>query len=229
MPATLLTSKEIKNILKVSDCELMHRRTNGELSFIKQGNAFLYELPCELSLLQHPLGEQLLGWHRSKHDSDIENLPQQESTKRALELFVEKILLPIERAFSTPLITYGFTSHKLKMFVSKHASKGIAPNIDQHSGFERNSRGVMICERGGAACDFQVNEFSSADITRFIVANLEFDRLYYYGNDRPIHVSIHPENPAKHLQIMGVSSKGRRYPGQKAFGDDAIELAENLI
>jgi len=37
-----LSSKEAKNVLKVSDCHLSHMRKNGELVFVKKGNAFLY-------------------------------------------------------------------------------------------------------------------------------------------------------------------------------------------
>ncbi|MBK8853906.1 MAG: hypothetical protein IPN10_07235 [Saprospiraceae bacterium] len=40
---THLTSKEAKKILKVSDCQLAHLRMEGKLSFIKKGNAFMYE------------------------------------------------------------------------------------------------------------------------------------------------------------------------------------------
>lgn len=38
-----LSSKEIKIQLKISGCELMHRRERGELEFKKVGNAYLYK------------------------------------------------------------------------------------------------------------------------------------------------------------------------------------------
>ena len=41
---TWLSSKETKKILKVSDCRLSHMRKEGELVFMKKGNAFLYSL-----------------------------------------------------------------------------------------------------------------------------------------------------------------------------------------
>ena len=41
---TWLSSKETKKILKVSDCRLSHLRKEGELVFMKKGNAFLYSL-----------------------------------------------------------------------------------------------------------------------------------------------------------------------------------------
>lgn len=40
-----LTSKEIKRELKISSCELMHRRVSNELIFKKVGNAYFYKLP----------------------------------------------------------------------------------------------------------------------------------------------------------------------------------------
>lgn len=39
-----LKSKEVKKKLKISDCDLAHLRQDGLLSFIKQGNAFLYSI-----------------------------------------------------------------------------------------------------------------------------------------------------------------------------------------
>lgn len=37
-----LTSKETQKALKISGCELMHRRESGELKFKKVGNAYFY-------------------------------------------------------------------------------------------------------------------------------------------------------------------------------------------
>lgn len=37
-----LSSKEKREQLKVSGCELMHLREAGKLKFIKKGNAYLY-------------------------------------------------------------------------------------------------------------------------------------------------------------------------------------------
>lgn len=38
-----LSSTKIKSLLKISGCELMHRRESGELEFKKVGNAYLYK------------------------------------------------------------------------------------------------------------------------------------------------------------------------------------------
>jgi Zn-finger protein len=42
-----LTSKEAKKRLKISDCELMHRRESGKLIFKKVGRAFYYFIEDE--------------------------------------------------------------------------------------------------------------------------------------------------------------------------------------
>ena len=88
--------------------------------------------------------------------------------------------------------------------------------------------GKQICSRGGAACDFYIEGVPTSNIVRFITQKLNYDRIYYYGNNRPLHVSIQLTDPLKHLQIMGESENGRRYPGKKAFGDRAVILAEGL-
>ena len=216
----------MKKLLKISDCELMHLRTTGKLQYQRSGNAFLYSLPNEMTLLSHPLGKQLLEWHLTKHPETLSNIPSLDS-QPYLEMLIAEILIPIERKFGALTVTYGFTSSKLAAYISKHASTGTAPQLDQHATCELNSKNNEISKRTGSACDFIVANHSMAEITRFIIKNLSFDRIYYFGDIRPIHVSISDE-PVKHLQIMCESSAGRRYPGKKAFGDNAILLAESL-
>ena len=223
-----LTSTETKAILKISDCELMHMRTKGEIVFEKKGRSYLYELPEKYSILQHPLGNRLLHWYSGKHSFSESNTPENQESTIALERLLLEILLPINRAIGKPEITYGFTTFSLKKYIQKFSPSGTSPDLDQHSAFERNSNDKQICSRGGAACDLFIKDVSSSDIVRYIVKNLNYDRLYYYGDDRPLHVSIHPTEPLKHLQVMGCSSKGRRYPSTKAYGNEAIKLAEKL-
>jgi hypothetical protein len=220
------SSTEMKKLLKITDCELMHLRTAGKLQFQRSGNAFLYSLPNDMTLLSHPLGKQLLDWYLSKHPETLSNIPSIDS-KSYLEMLISEVLIPTERKFGALTVTYGFTSSKLAAYISRHASTGTAPQLDQHAACELNNKNNEISKRTGSACDFIVSKQSMAEITRFIVKNLSFDRLYYYGDNRPIHVSISDE-PIKHLQIMCESSTGRRYPGKKAFGDNAILLAESL-
>jgi len=37
-----IPTKEVKEMLKVNDCSVMHLRTSGELRFSKKGNSYLY-------------------------------------------------------------------------------------------------------------------------------------------------------------------------------------------
>tara|TARA_R110000765_G_scaffold323962_3_gene415599 strand:- start:4338 stop:4988 length:651 start_codon:yes stop_codon:yes gene_type:complete len=216
----------MKGILSLSDCELMHMRTSGQLEYQKRGNAYLYTLPNDYSLLQHPLGQQLLNWHVGKHPQAIDNTPSGNS-KYFLELLVAEILLPVERVFGALTISYGFTSSELTRYIKKQASNGTAPALDQHASCEHNLKGNQVCERGGSACDFIVQNGSMANVARFITQYLRFDRIYYYGDTRPMHVSVNYE-PMRHLQVMSESAAGRRIPGRKAFGDAAINLSKGL-
>lgn len=224
---TYFSSKETKVILKISDCALMHMRTSGKLKYRKKGNAFFYQLPVGTSLLQHPLGYSLLNWHKEKHQSDIDNKPLVSDSSQALEKLLTDVLLPIERKFGRPNITYGFTSSALKSFISKSSPYRTTPDIDQHASYETNSVGSRICSRGGAACDLILTDKSSAEVVKFIASNLVFDRMYFYGSNRPIHVSVN-QQPVRHLQVMKENEEGKLYPSFKAFGDDAIKLAESL-
>jgi hypothetical protein len=228
LPLDKLNSADIKAILKVTDCELMHLRLQGKLEFEKRGRAFFYSVPPNSTPLNHPLGKALLNWHEEKHNFARSNEPSEENSKKALEQLLYEILLPINRNIAKPVITYGFTSFSLKKFIQKISPNGTAPTLDQHSSYETNSAGSQICCRGGAACDFYIPGVSTSGVVRFITKNLNYDRIYYYGNGRPVHVSIHPTEPLKHLQIMFESERGRRYPGKKAFGDQAVILAEDL-
>ncbi len=44
MKQSWLTSKETKEALKLSDCELMHERVSGKIKFKKIGNAYYYDI-----------------------------------------------------------------------------------------------------------------------------------------------------------------------------------------
>jgi hypothetical protein len=220
------TASEMKALLNIDDCELMHLRAIEKLRFHRSGNVFSYALPDGESVLSHPIGKQLLDWYLNKHPNALCNKPTADSIPY-LEKLVSDILIPTERRFGALSITYGFTSSKLAAHITKNSPGGTAPQLDQHAACELNSKGTKISKRIGSACDFIVSNQSMADVTRFIVKNLDFDRIYYYGDDRPIHVSI-SQTPVKHLQLMSESSLGRRYPAKKAYGDNAILLAASI-
>ena len=170
--------------------------------------------------------ESVINWHILRYPELPSNSPSTQSLE-SIRLLCEHILLPVQQRFGKVQVTYGFTSAKLVNLIRRKNPSGTAPELDQHAASECNGKGNQISKRSGSACDFFVNNSSMADVTRFIVKNLDFDRLYFYAVERPIHISF-SEAPMKHLQIMCNSHSGRRYPGKKALGEHAILLAGNL-
>lgn len=121
------------------------------------------------------------------------NLPCEPATWAALEALAVSILDPTTKRFGPITLTYGFSSAELTRAIRKHArAQGrpprICPHLDQHAGHESMGH-RRICPRDGVAVDFLVEGVSSRIISAWIVDNLRFDRLYYYGEDRPLHVS----------------------------------------
>lgn len=180
-------------------------------------------------MLNHSIGDQLLNWHHKKHDFNGSNEPFEQASITALDKLVSDLLVPLQVQFGECTITYGFTSAKLHTFIQKHSPKGTAPKLDQHASYELNRLGNRICTRGGAACDitFINHQVSALALTNFIIRHLEFDKIYFYGKDRPLHVSVH-EQPLKHLQVVKTGANGHRIPAQKAFGNNTIQLLESL-
>lgn len=135
------------------------------------------------------------------------NVPAQPETYNALHDLSATILDPVIEYFGAIRLTYGFASREL----TRHIPGRIAPRLDQHASYELDRYGKMLCPRGGAACDFIVDDEDMEDVAQWIMANLPFDRLYYYGNDRPIHVS-YAEAPERLAYEMKTTSNGRRLP-----------------
>lgn len=138
---------------------------------------------------------------------EIANVPQESDTYNALRDLAVHILDPLIEYFGPIRLTYGVCSHEL----GKHIRIRVAPRLDQHAAFERGPTGRRICERGGAACDFIVDDEDMAEVARWIVEHLPFDRLYFYGRDLPIHVSYSNE-PAGLAYEITLSNSGRRTP-----------------
>ena len=182
------------------------------------------------SLLKHPLANQLLNWYQKKHHICIDNSPKEVESIKSIFMLVETVLIPVSKKFGEIKITYGFVSPELNRYIQRNSSSGTYPSTDQHAASELNQANNQICNRQGLACDFIVNGYEKqvGQIMLFIVNNLDFDKIYYYGNDKPLHVSV-GDKSEKHLQIMDVSKNGRRIPGKKAYGNKAKLLAEELI
>jgi DNA phosphorothioation-associated putative methyltransferase len=142
--------------------------------------------------------QRRLGFH---------NVPLRAETYNALFDLASELLDPLIDYFGSIRLTYGFASVGL----TKHIEQGIAPRLDQHAACEHNTRRILVCERGGAACDFIVEDEDMNEVADWIVRSLPFDRLYYYGPGRPVHISYSP-TPASEAFSMVLSRTGRLMP-----------------
>ena len=150
---------------------------------------------------------QLIECGETQRRLGLANLPLRPETYNALHGLCCTLLDPLIDYFGAIRLTYGFASPEL----TKHIAGAIAPKLDQHACYERTSRGAPVCARGGAACDFLVDDEDMRSVTEWIIANLPFDRLYFYGPDRPLHLSFSP-NPAAEAFAMVRGPSGRLLP-----------------
>jgi len=139
----------------------------------------------------------------------IDNLPQVPSSYLALKLLAENILDPVIEKFGPIELTYGFCSTKLKKLITK----AIVPELDQHAAHEINRNGKHICKRLGAAVDFLVRGKEMLDVSKWVCSKTPYDRLYFYGSSRPIHVSYGPQNSRVAYELK-LSHGGKRIPGK---------------
>ncbi|MHB9840951.1 DNA phosphorothioation-associated putative methyltransferase [Paraburkholderia terrae] len=137
----------------------------------------------------------------------LENVPRNPETYNALHNLAVLLLEPVIEYYGPIRLTYGFASPAL----TKHIRHKIAPRLDQHASCECSAKGKLICDRKGAACDFLVEEEDMLEVAQWIIDRLPFDRLYYYGRDRPIHIS-YSTNPAKLAYAMTPTQNGRLVP-----------------
>jgi len=71
---------------------------------------------------------------------------------------------------------------------------------------EVNRNGRHFCQRLGAACDFRILNLPSNNLVAWIVVQgLPFNSLYFYGANRPIHISYGPQHKQ---DIWAFTSKG---------------------
>jgi DNA phosphorothioation-associated putative methyltransferase len=143
---------------------------------------------------------QLIECGETQQRLGISNLPKEVDTYNALHDLATKVLDPVIEYFGMVKLTYGFCSRDL----AKQIPARIAPELDQHAAHEKNMRGRPICTRLGAAVDFLVEHENMFEVAEWVAANTPFDRLYYYGPERPLHVSYsgHPAREAFHLKEL---------------------------
>lgn len=156
-----------------------------------------------------PLGRHLNLWDLCsctntyrRFAEAIEALPVAPESVEALRLLAEELLDPILDRFGRERfeLTYGFCSHDLRRHLARTDPQTgkpfgrIYPKVDQHMARERAVKsGEPVCAHGGAAVDFRIRDLDSRELVDWILdQGLPFDSLYFYGPERPIHLSHGP-------------------------------------
>lgn len=144
---------------------------------------------------------------------NIENMPLEPESFNAIFDLAFHVIDPVIEYFGMVKLTFGFCSPALASKINGR----IAPKLDQHAAHERTRRGGHICDRLGAACDFLIEDEDMAAVVEWIIGNVKFDRLYFYGSKRPIHISYSP-TPARQVIDMIEISEGRLVPKRRRIG-----------
>lgn len=166
--------------------------------------------------------------YRDRIDPFPENLTE---TIPALQDLNRWILDPIIDRFGLDnfQLTYGFCSKDLIKFLEKKdpdtgiKNGRVAPALDQHMVYEKNRKGNYFCKRPGAACDFRIlGETSDLIVEWILEQKLPFDSLYFYGSDRPIHISY----GSQHKRSIWTFTEGKQptQKGIKSWVDRAKEF-----
>ena len=150
----------------------------------------------------------------------FDNRPVQPETWHALSMLATNLLDPIRRRFGPVLLTFGFCSPELARAIRTNPQPRISPADDQHASCELDRRDKLICVHGGASCDFMiVGQADRMDeVGAWIVENLKFDVLYYYGRDRALHLSWAQQERRMVVRMRTFPESGRRMPAGRAYG-----------
>lgn len=161
----------------------------------------------------------------------IDNRPKQENSWLAIAQLATMVLDPIWNKYGKLSLTYGFCSQNLARLISKKPNVGIAPQVDQHAACELNTNGNAICRHLGAACDFFITgrETQMDEVALWIASNLEFDAMYYYGQDRPLHISWGPAARKMIVLMKTNESDLRRHPSGNRRNKQGISLIRSVI
>jgi DNA phosphorothioation-associated putative methyltransferase len=142
---------------------------------------------------------------------EIANLPHSPATYNALRDLADYILDPVIEYYGAIELTFGFCSRELAREIRRRGIGRIAPALDQHACAEVAVSGDPICDRGGAAVDFLVQDEDMYEVAEWIATNLPFDRIYLYSPYRPIHVSFGPQQ-TRQITFVERSQDGRVRP-----------------
>jgi DNA phosphorothioation-associated putative methyltransferase len=150
---------------------------------------------------------QLIECGETQAETGLVNLPQQPESYNALLDLALNVLDPVIDYFGMIRLSYGFCSPPL----ARQIPGRIDPKRDQHAAHEINRQGRPICERLGAAVDFRVEDENMLEVAQWMVANTPFDRLYFYGEGLPVHVSFGPNHDRQVVRMIATPS-GRLTP-----------------
>lgn len=154
------------------------------------------------------------------------NVPRSEKTYDALERLAHEVLDPVIKAFGPIRLTYGLACGPL----SRRIKSRISPPHDQHASYEENTHGKQICARGGAAVDFLCPNRGSLEVAQWISGNCKFDRLYFYGDQRSVHVSVGPDESGKVVLMLASKHPNRLIPRKISITDFCnLRTDDNLI
>jgi len=159
---------------------------------------------------RHLSYRQLIECGETQHSTSLANCPKQPESYTALYDLALNILDPVIEYFGMISLTYGFCSHEL----GKHIKKRVAPKLDQHASHELNTKKNLICPRLGAAVDFIVEDENMREVADWVAENTPFDRLYFYGEDRPIHVSYGPDQKKEYIDLV-LTKTGKQIPKKR--------------
>jgi DNA phosphorothioation-associated putative methyltransferase len=161
------------------------------------------DAPCGRFLIYR----QLIECGETQARTGMANLPREPDSYSALLDLGVQVLDPVIDWFGMIRLTYGFCSPEL----AREIPGRIDPKLDQHAAREVNRLGLPICPRLGAAVDFIVDDEDMREVARWVAANTDFDRLYFYGPDLPVHVSFGPDH-SRQIVEMRPTAAGRLVP-----------------
>ena len=137
----------------------------------------------------------------------FDNVPREPATFAAMRTLCAVLLDPVVEQFGRVELTYAFASAHLV----RNIPGRIHPPGDQHAGHELRRTGQPVCPRLGFAVDFVVPGVDSREVLRWVVEHTAFDRLYFHEPDRPLHVSVGPDE-SRQVVHMQRGPSGRRVP-----------------
>lgn len=158
---------------------------------------------------------QLIECGETQERTGLANLPECSESYNALHDLAVKVLDPVIDYFGMIRLDYGFCSQELANKIPAR----IDPKRDQHAAHELNRKGRPVCERLGAAVDFFIEDECMLEVAQWVVVNTPFDRLYFYGNNKPVHVSFGPNHDRQIVRMIPCKT-GRLMP--RVISQDAF-------